>query len=229
LEALRPMCRAEVRRNEDSSDESCEDWKEAKEGQEGSASKASCPCARESSAMDEEIWDFRLVEQGTFLEFLPEHDLRMSRCASAPALLYRGGDGGRVTSEDDHAVPSNLKGVAMDAMVCFERLTTCSTMDDVGDADAVDLPAGMWQPKAESPSASECEVYSMRPSQGSALHSQGLCKPCAWFWRPGSCYRGVDCQHCHLCPPGALREMKRHHRRMAKAFRPKAAGPGPPA
>lgn len=69
--------------------------------------------------MDEEIWDFRLVEQGTFLEFLPEHDLRMSRCASAPALLYRGGDGGRVTSEDDHAVPSNLKGVAMDARFCF--------------------------------------------------------------------------------------------------------------
>ena len=30
-------------------------------------------------------------------------------------------------------------------------------------------------------------------SVGSQLHGQGLCKPCAWFWRPGSCQRGADC------------------------------------
>ena len=56
-------------------------------------------------------------------------------------------------------------------------------------------------------------------SKGSRLHSEGLCKPCAWFWRPGSCTRGEECNHCHLCPPDSLREMKRQHRKMAKANR----------
>mmetsp|Transcript_82465 Transcript_82465/g.163695 ORF Transcript_82465/g.163695 Transcript_82465/m.163695 type:complete len:808 (-) Transcript_82465:404-2827(-) len=56
------------------------------------------------------------------------------------------------------------------------------------------------------------------PSLGSALHGTGMCRPCAWFWKPQGCGNGMDCCHCHLCPEGeikARRKMKvavmRHH------------------
>jgi len=158
--------------------------------------------------MDEEILEFRLTERATFLEFLPErHDL--ARCISAPELL-----GGGFCRADEKA-SSSLKDT-MDATGCFERLTTCSTAVDArealhGDNDV----SGEVEAMPDSPSASDlCDVYSMQSSQGSALRSQGLCKPCTWFWRPGSCTRGMDCNHCHLCPPGSLREMTRQHRKL---------------
>lgn len=59
-------------------------------------------------------------------------------------------------------------------------------------------------------------------SVGTALHAQGDCKPCAWFWRPGGCTRGETCHHCHLCPPGALQKKKRLNRQMLRAKRAKA-------
>jgi len=40
------------------------------------------------------------------------------------------------------------------------------------------------------------------PSVGSHLHATGMCKPCAWYWKPQGCNNGADCLHCHLCPPG---------------------------
>eukprot|EP00931_Biecheleriopsis_adriatica_P098290 TRINITY_DN7221_c0_g1_i3.p1 TRINITY_DN7221_c0_g1~~TRINITY_DN7221_c0_g1_i3.p1 ORF type:complete len:343 (-),score=52.10 TRINITY_DN7221_c0_g1_i3:80-1108(-) len=46
-------------------------------------------------------------------------------------------------------------------------------------------------------------------SQGSAFHSSGQCKPCAWFWRPQGCFNSVDCAHCHLCLPGELKKLKK--------------------
>ena len=61
-------------------------------------------------------------------------------------------------------------------------------------------------------------------SVGSSLHSEGQCKPCLWFWRPESCRRGAECQHCHLCPPSAVKEKKRENRRMARASRAKLHG-----
>jgi hypothetical protein len=36
-------------------------------------------------------------------------------------------------------------------------------------------------------------------SFGSSGHSEGNCRPCAWFWKPGSCNKGVACDYCHLC------------------------------
>jgi hypothetical protein len=54
------------------------------------------------------------------------------------------------------------------------------------------------------------------PSSGSALHAAGKCKPCAWFWKPGSCSNGRECCHCHLCPEG---ELKGRRRRKESAMR----------
>merc|ERR1719343_1104898 len=36
-------------------------------------------------------------------------------------------------------------------------------------------------------------------SRGSALHHQGTCKPCAFFWKVVGCQSGSDCEFCHLC------------------------------
>lgn len=47
------------------------------------------------------------------------------------------------------------------------------------------------------------------PSHGSALHAQGNCKPCAWYWKPGSCQNGKECLHCHLCPKDELKSRKK--------------------
>jgi len=46
-------------------------------------------------------------------------------------------------------------------------------------------------------------------SQGSALHGTGACKPCAWFWKPGSCQNKDSCSYCHLCPEGELKARKK--------------------
>ena len=47
------------------------------------------------------------------------------------------------------------------------------------------------------------------PSVGSASHGTGLCRPCAWLWKPGGCQNGSDCLHCHLCPEGELKARKK--------------------
>jgi hypothetical protein len=49
--------------------------------------------------------------------------------------------------------------------------------------------------------------YLTLPSQGSASHSEGRCKPCAFLYE--GCANGIDCQFCHLCPPGELKRRKR--------------------
>lgn len=57
------------------------------------------------------------------------------------------------------------------------------------------------------------------PTLGSASHSLGHCKPCAFYHSKG-CENGTECPYCHTCPPGEkkrrqkgkavlLREMKR--------------------
>ena len=47
------------------------------------------------------------------------------------------------------------------------------------------------------------------PSLGSASHGTGLCRPCAWLWKPGGCQNGVECRHCHLCPEGELKARRK--------------------
>lgn len=54
------------------------------------------------------------------------------------------------------------------------------------------------------------------PSVGAEKHDLGECKPCAWFWKPGSCSNGKDCKHCHLCPEGELKSRKRLKMRTAQ-------------
>jgi hypothetical protein len=56
-------------------------------------------------------------------------------------------------------------------------------------------------------------------SVGSAGHSAGTCKPCAFIWKDG-CASGANCQFCHLCPPGEVKRRKKDkttYRKMARS------------
>lgn len=53
------------------------------------------------------------------------------------------------------------------------------------------------------------------PSVGSAMHSVGMCKPCAWFWKQDGCQNGKECLHCHLCPRGSVKALKRSKKHLA--------------
>eukprot|EP00439_Symbiodinium_sp_Y106_P073953 s1929_g14.t1 len=76
----------------------------------------------------------------------------------------------------------------------------------------------------ESPVFSDATVDIAWPSAGSKFHGRGLCKPCAWLWKPQGCLNGTACLHCHLCPKS---EVKSRKKLRAKAR--KARVPGVPA
>eukprot|EP00931_Biecheleriopsis_adriatica_P031181 TRINITY_DN1830_c0_g2_i1.p1 TRINITY_DN1830_c0_g2~~TRINITY_DN1830_c0_g2_i1.p1 ORF type:complete len:399 (+),score=102.95 TRINITY_DN1830_c0_g2_i1:85-1197(+) len=53
-------------------------------------------------------------------------------------------------------------------------------------------------------------------SVGSALHGTGFCKPCAWFWKSQGCQNGHECLHCHLCPRGEVKALKKAKKMLDK-------------
>lgn len=53
------------------------------------------------------------------------------------------------------------------------------------------------------------EEPTLLPSLGSADHNSGNCNPCAWHWKTGGCRTGASCTHCHLCPEGTRKAMKK--------------------
>jgi len=73
-------------------------------------------------------------------------------------------------------------------------------------------------PRSVSSSSSGRRTKALQPSEsvGSTMHEAKLCKPCAWYWRPGSCTRGANCLHCHLCVDGELAKRRFENRKLAK-------------
>merc|ERR1739848_913591 len=64
-------------------------------------------------------------------------------------------------------------------------------------------------------------------SVGSAQHSLGTCKPCAFLWKSDEgCQNGTNCNFCHMCPPGEVKRRKKDKlavRKMVRQFqRPQA-------
>lgn len=73
---------------------------------------------------------------------------------------------------------------------------------------------------AEAPARSEAQpsgadaclgtVVGPRPSLGSTTHNgRGDCRPCAWYYKPKGCQMGSQCDFCHLCPEGELKNRKK--------------------
>jgi hypothetical protein len=54
------------------------------------------------------------------------------------------------------------------------------------------------------------------PSRGSALHNTGICRPCGWYWKPGSCQNGADCMHCHICPSNERKNRRATRKRESR-------------
>jgi len=76
--------------------------------------------------------------------------------------------------------------------------------------------AGLGYPQASSLSPVMPPSMALQPpSVGSALHGtigpdgQPACKPCAWFYKEGSCTNASACGYCHLCPQGELKNRKK--------------------
>ena len=103
--------------------------------------------------------------------------------------------------------------------------------DNMGRSPAPTSPASSISPPSLGRSASTSSWTTMgnlQPSEsaGSAQHEAGLCRPCAWYWRPGSCSRGAGCLHCHLCPDGELGKRRFENRKLAKLRKKQARDRG---
>ncbi|CAE7502989.1 unnamed protein product, partial [Symbiodinium necroappetens] len=93
------------------------------------------------------------------------------------------------------------------------------TIDSDSDSDTLVL-LGWASPMSstdESPVFSDATVDMAWPSAGSQFHGQGLCKPCAWLWKPQGCLNGTACLHCHLCPKSEVKSRKKLRAKARKA------------
>jgi len=60
-------------------------------------------------------------------------------------------------------------------------------------------------------------------------HFQGLCSPCAYFWRKeDGCRRGGACNFCHLCPPNQLRRRRKAKDKVVRVQDPSVGSTGSP-
>merc|ERR1712157_339762 len=96
--------------------------------------------------------------------------------------------GGQASTSDGIAPPPGLKPAGV-------PVAQPMVAEEDGETDKVML-------KSE-------EESSDLPSVGSAAHSTGDCRPCAWFWKPQGCSNGKDCRHCHLCLEGESKVRKK--------------------
>eukprot|EP00435_Cladocopium_sp_Y103_P025811 s1152_g6.t1 len=197
-------------------------------------------CREAAVEIEEEVLEFNLIERLTFLEYLPvKSDIRKS--SSSPELTALEFDphststgpaqketwgrqvsvstacsSGATWNRQVSATWSRQESANISCLTFHDTLVNAaSTKSDNSDPIPTDF-ADLAIPETGS---SASELGTGQWSVGSALHSMGECKPCAWFWRPGGCTRGESCQHCHLCPRGALQKKKRQNRQMLKALR----------
>jgi len=73
------------------------------------------------------------------------------------------------------------------------------------------LPPGVEQVLPTE--AEQCTSFARQDafsSVGSLLHGNGLCRPCAWLYKPNGCQNGAACNHCHLCPDGEIKARRRN-------------------
>lgn len=69
-----------------------------------------------------------------------------------------------------------------------------------------DIPSARTCP--EDGGSSEVVDAAVESSIGSAAHFSGRCTPCAWHHRDGGCTNGSLCKFCHVCPDGAVKQLK---------------------
>ena len=148
-----------------------------------------------------------------------EHDVQCTESDSSPgtASTLRHRTAGRLASTRCGSNASLLTSLADST-----RRGSSWFLEEDSDSDGVPEPGnklGSSSPTHSTVSgSSSTSAGTLQPTQsvGSALHEAKLCKPCAWYWRPGSCTRGTDCLHCHLCADGELSKRRFQNRKLAK-------------
>lgn len=98
---------------------------------------------------------------------------------------------------------------------CRPVLSPCKSSLDADSPPFQPLQSLLAQPDTASPPRAG--------NPGSALHAEGTCHPCAWFWKAPGCRNGDSCDHCHLCPEGEVKARKKARqtvRRMAATDSP---------
>eukprot|EP00438_Fugacium_kawagutii_P018693 Skav214157 [mRNA] locus=scaffold945:90095:90640:- [translate_table: standard] len=173
---------------------------------------------RNWEAPDNEVQEFRLTERLTFLEFLPVATASLRKSSSSPELSSQAQDP-EVSLKLPEQGPHG--GIRMNRQESISTTCSVSSMEDLNSPPASKFGSNIAVFKSSSVEGGTTGPGDgcARWSVGSALHSQGGCKPCTWFWRPGGCTRGEACHHCHQCPRGALQKQKRKNRMILKAKR----------
>jgi len=82
----------------------------------------------------------------------------------------------------------------------------CTLEDETEEDVESDLDQNIPKKANSMPALSTQEFASI----GSEGHADGMCTPCAWFWKPKSCLNEKDCRYCHLCPDGELKKRKKN-------------------
>ncbi|CAK0910586.1 unnamed protein product [Prorocentrum cordatum] len=85
------------------------------------------------------------------------------------------------------------------------------------------LPGSWCAPRAAEPEAAA--LHAALPSEGSALHAQGRCKPCAFVDTTG-CENGSRCKFCHICDEDDRRRRRAAKRSVAQAVKRRQVAKG---
>mmetsp|Transcript_66184 Transcript_66184/g.103350 ORF Transcript_66184/g.103350 Transcript_66184/m.103350 type:complete len:272 (+) Transcript_66184:31-846(+) len=102
----------------------------------------------------------------------------------------------------------------------------CGARGDCPDEEVALVKEGLLEDRGAPSAASSGLVprvgsYSPSWSMGAAAHGTGICKPCAWVWKPRGCSQGSNCLFCHLCDAAAHKQFRRERLAGLKANRSK--------
>merc|ERR1719330_456143 len=107
--------------------------------------------------------------------------------------------GGREASERAESVLPSAEELEDDALAGEQTSDDASCPDTLSnELAATELVS---EPPAQPLALALADLVAApgHSSRGSALHHQGACKPCAFFWKVVGCQSGSDCEFCHAC------------------------------
>lgn len=153
----------------------------------------------------------QFVVRNTFIEAMEErdpfiHERQVRSCPPTPTGLTDASDSLRVVR-------------AAAELLAFHRAVASGPPAAAAEEGRPPLvsPVAAAAAEAEAPMVLRLsESLEELPSVGSALHSSGRCKPCAFVHSKG-CASGQACQFCHLCDHGSSKRRKKAWREFLRS------------
>lgn len=148
------------------------------------------------------------VIRKTFIEFLDPKDDATQGQTGPMARVSKSCPGtpkGSCDTEDSiHTVTAAAEQLALVSPVTLQASPAVQEVANMGSY----IPDGNNMGHAELRILRLADSLEELPSQGSALHSAGRCKPCAFVHTKG-CNTGKACPFCHLCDQGSSKRRKK--------------------